>query len=85
MTQKAIAILVCEPMAPEGLALLKSKEDFQVDIFLELTKDNLLQKIPHYDCLLVRSQTLIDRRVIEAGKKTQINWPRGRRDRQHRH
>ncbi len=65
-------ILVCEPLGEEGLAILRGQTGFKVDISIGLSKTDLLQKIPAYDCLLVRSQTEVDSEVIFAGTKLKL-------------
>ncbi len=67
-----LTILVCEPLGEQGLAILKQHTNFKVDINLALSKAELIQKIPHYDCLLVRSQTEVDSAVIFAGTKLKL-------------
>ena len=67
MAEQAFRILVCESLGAEGLALLNNHEGFEVKVALELSKPELIQQIPNYDCLLVRSQTLVDRDLINAG------------------
>lgn len=72
MSAKKIAILICEPMAEEGLHILNNNPLFSIDVCLDLSKEQLLQKIGGYDGLLVRSQTQVDRAVISAGKKLKL-------------
>lgn len=72
MSTKPICILVTEPMADEGIATLKNHPNFTVDVCLNLSKAELFQKIPHYDCLLVRSQTKVDRELIMIGTRLQL-------------
>lgn len=72
MSAKKISVLVSEPMAPEGLAILNDHPNFVIDVCLDLSPRDLLQKIENYECLLVRSQTLVDENVISAGKKLQL-------------
>jgi D-3-phosphoglycerate dehydrogenase len=72
MTAQNFSILVCEPMAPQGLALLGAQAHLVVDIALNLTRGELLKKIPTYDALLVRSQTKVDRDVIAAGSRLKL-------------
>lgn len=72
MAEQAFRILICESLGAEGLALLKNHEKFEVTIALEQSKAELIEQIPNYDCLLVRSQTLVDRDLINAGKKLKL-------------
>jgi len=59
-------------MASEGLLLLNSHAQFQVDVCVGLSQAELLQRIPDYDCLLVRSQTSVDKSIIDAGVKLKL-------------
>jgi D-3-phosphoglycerate dehydrogenase / 2-oxoglutarate reductase len=72
MSPKKISILVPEPLADEGLAILKSYPDFAVDVCLNLKESDLVQKIGEYDALLVRSQTSVNSALIKAGKKLKL-------------
>lgn len=65
-------ILVCEPLGEQGLALLKNQSNFKVEVHVGLSKNELIEKIPNFDCLLVRSQTEVDRAVIIAGQKLKL-------------
>ncbi len=60
-------ILVSDPLAEEGLAILREKYD--VDVKTDLSEDAIVALIGEYDALLVRSGTEVTARVIEAGKK----------------
>ena len=72
MADLTYRILVCESFGAEGLALLKNHKKFEVSIALELSKAELIQQIPSYDCILIRSQTLVDRELINAGTKLKL-------------
>ncbi|MDD1678489.1 MAG: phosphoglycerate dehydrogenase [Methanomicrobiales archaeon] len=63
-------ILVSDPVAEEGLALLR--EHFIVDVRTELTEDQLVDSIGEYDALVVRSGTQVTGRIIEAGHRLKI-------------
>ena len=60
-------VLVSDPLAEEGLAILRPAVD--VDVKTDLKEDELCKIIGDYDALLVRSGTDVNARVIEAGKK----------------
>jgi D-3-phosphoglycerate dehydrogenase / 2-oxoglutarate reductase len=72
MNTQKISILVTEPMATEGLTLLNNNQSFCVDVCLELSPDELMQKIANYDCLLVRSQTKVNASLINQGKRLKL-------------
>ncbi|MCK9590916.1 MAG: phosphoglycerate dehydrogenase [Methanoregula sp.] len=60
-------VLVSDPLADEGLAILK--KTFDVDVKTDLKEDELCRIIGDYDALLVRSSTEVTAKVIEAGKR----------------
>jgi D-3-phosphoglycerate dehydrogenase len=63
-------VLVCDPIAETGLEILKQAAT--VDVKIGLSEDELTQIVANYDALMVRSQTKITRRVLEAADKLQI-------------
>ena len=63
-------ILVAEPIAPEGIALLRAHHE--VDERPGLTPAELCASLPDYDALVVRSQVPVDASVIAAGKRLQV-------------
>jgi D-3-phosphoglycerate dehydrogenase / 2-oxoglutarate reductase len=60
-------VLVSDPLAEEGLAILRPAVD--VDVKTDLKEDELCKIIGDYDALLVRSGTDVNAKVIEAGRK----------------
>ena len=56
-------VLVSEKLADSGVELLK--KDFEVDVLLGLSPEELLDKIPAYDGLIIRSATQVTAEVIE--------------------
>ncbi len=60
-------VLVSDPLAEEGIDILKEFSD--VDVRTGLTEDQLVAIIGDYDALLVRSGTEVTARVIDAGAK----------------
>jgi D-3-phosphoglycerate dehydrogenase len=65
-----VRILVAEPIAPEGVALLRAHHD--VDERPGLGRDELCALLPGYDALVVRSQVQVDAPVIAAGTRLQV-------------
>lgn len=63
-------ILVAEPLAEEGLAILRPHHD--VDVRTGLSRADLLAALPDYDALLVRSGVKVDAEAIAAGRKLQV-------------
>ncbi len=60
-------VLIADPISEEGIDILRSQAE--VDIRLELKPEELLSIIGDYEALVVRSQTQVTAKVIEAGKK----------------
>lgn len=63
-------VLVSEPIAEDGIEILREK--LRVDYRPDLDAEALLEIIPKYDALLVRSGTKVTERVIEAGKNLKV-------------
>ena len=60
-------ILVAEPVAAEGIDLLRAHHE--VDVRGGLSRDDLVAAIADYDALVVRSQVQVDADVIAAGTR----------------
>jgi D-3-phosphoglycerate dehydrogenase len=63
-------VLVTEPISNEGIDILRSYA--RVDIKLGLKSEEIISTIGDYEALVVRSQTQVSARVIEAGGKLQV-------------
>ena len=63
-------ILVSDPVASEGLELLRTQGE--VDVKLRLDPKDLLSIIGEYDALVVRSETRVTAEVIESGKRLHV-------------
>ena len=63
-------LLVSDPLANEGLELLRSQGD--VDVKLRMDPQELLSIIGEYDALVVRSETRVTAEVVDAGGKLQV-------------
>jgi D-3-phosphoglycerate dehydrogenase len=63
-------ILVADPIAEEGIQVLRSYA--QVDVKTKLELEHLKVIIGDYDALIVRSQTKVGAEVIESGKKLKV-------------
>ena len=64
-----IKILVSDPLAEEGLAILKAEKNFKVDVKPKLPPEELKKIIPDYDVLLVRSETKVTKDILKEAKK----------------
>lgn len=65
-------ILVTDPLNTDGLTPLLDDDRFELTIETDLTNEALMNKIEHYDALLVRSQTQVTKELIEKGKQLKI-------------
>lgn len=65
-------ILVSDSLSTEGISLLKSIDAFHVDVQTGLTPAQLLEVIPNYHALLVRSSTQVTKEVIEKGTQLRL-------------
>ncbi|MDO9517867.1 MAG: phosphoglycerate dehydrogenase [Methanosarcinaceae archaeon] len=63
-------VLVSDPLSEEGTSRLQ--EHFTVDISTGLSEDELIVKIKDADALLVRSETKVTKRVIDAADNLKI-------------
>ncbi|MCG2734810.1 MAG: phosphoglycerate dehydrogenase [Candidatus Methanoperedenaceae archaeon] len=63
-------VLVSDPIADQGIEILKN--DVDVDIATGLEPSELIKRIGNYEALIVRSETQVTKEVINAGKKLKI-------------
>ena len=63
-------VLVAEPLGQAGLDRLA--QEHEVDVRLNLTRDELLAALPEYDALIVRSQVQVDAPAIAAGTRLKV-------------
>lgn len=63
-------VLVPEKLSDDGLALLRGSLD--VDERRGLTPEQLLEIIPNYDALLVRSETKVTATVLQAARRLKV-------------
>jgi len=63
-------ILVAEPLAEEGLAILRTDHDVEVRTGLE--RSEFLRILPEYDALIVRSQVQADAEAVAAGTRLAV-------------
>lgn len=65
-------VLVSDPISDMGIQQLMDASDVVVDKKPGLSEDELVQIIPEYDGLLVRSQTKVTEKIMEAGKNLKV-------------
>jgi D-3-phosphoglycerate dehydrogenase len=60
-------IVVCDPISPKGIALLQQRPEFQVEVIgKKIPEAELLPRVKDAVALVVRSETKINRAVMEA-------------------
>jgi len=59
-------VLITEALAESGVELLR--KDFEVDVLLGLSPEELLEKIGEYDGLIIRSATQVTAEVVERAE-----------------
>jgi D-3-phosphoglycerate dehydrogenase len=64
-------VLICDPLAKEAVAILKTA-GLEVDEKTGLKEDDLMKCIGGYHAVIVRSATKVTRNVIEAGAKLEV-------------
>jgi D-3-phosphoglycerate dehydrogenase len=65
-------VLVSDPISDLGIQQLNDAADVIVDKITGLKEDELIAIIGEYDALLVRSQTKVTEKIMEAGKKLKV-------------
>jgi D-3-phosphoglycerate dehydrogenase len=63
-------VLVADPIAAAGVERLRSHAE--VDVKLKQSHAALLETIPDYDALIVRSETRVDQKIIAAGHRLKV-------------
>jgi D-3-phosphoglycerate dehydrogenase len=69
-TAKIGKVLVAELM--EDYAIARLAEDCEVDVKYRLSREELLEIIPAYDAIIVRSETLIDKKFLDAAVNMRV-------------
>jgi D-3-phosphoglycerate dehydrogenase len=65
-------VLVSDPLAQEGIDILQSHDDVNVDVKTKLPPDELLGIIDDYDALVIRSGTQVTKDVLEKASKLKV-------------
>lgn len=68
MTKK---VLVSDKLAQAGIDILRER-GYEVDVKLGMTSEQLIETIPPYDALIIRSATKVTPQVIKAAKNLKI-------------
>lgn len=67
-----LRILVTDPLAEEGIRILKEANHVTVDVKAKLPKEELLKIIGEYDALVVRSATKVTKDVLAVAKRLKV-------------
>jgi D-3-phosphoglycerate dehydrogenase len=66
-------IIVCDPISPKGIALLQSRPEFQVVVLPKrLPEAELIPLVADATALVVRSETKVTKKIIEAAKQLRV-------------
>src|ERR1035438_9990887 len=66
-------IIVCDPISPKGITLLQQRPEFNVVVLPKrLSEAELLPLVADATALVVRSETKVTRKVIEAAKLLRV-------------
>ena len=69
-SHKDIRVLICEPLAEAGVALLE--EHFTVTSGVGWSREELLERVHDYDVLIVRSATKVNAEMIQAATNLRV-------------
>ena len=65
-------VLVSDLLSQQGLDVLTESGDFEVDVILDLSREELLDRIADYNALLIRSATKVTAEVIDAATQLKV-------------
>jgi D-3-phosphoglycerate dehydrogenase len=66
-------VLVCDPISPKGIALLQQRPEFEVVVLPKrLSEGELLPVVKDVAAMVVRSETKVTAKVIEAAPKLKV-------------
>ena len=63
------SVLIADPLHEDGRNLLAQDPKLRVEVITGLDEEELIQRIPDYDALVVRSKTKVTRKVIDAATR----------------
>src|SRR5512141_1675370 len=66
-------VLICDPISPKGIALLQQRPEFEVTVLQKrLTEAELLPLVKDVVAMVVRSETKVTQKVIEAAPSLRV-------------
>ncbi len=66
-------VLICDPISPKGIALFRARPEFKVTVLdKRLSEAELLPLVGEVEAMVVRSETKITKKVLEAAPKLRV-------------
>lgn len=65
-------VLISDQMSEAGVEIFEKTEGIEVDVNTGLTEDQLVEIIPQYHALAIRSATRVTERVLEAATNLKV-------------
>ncbi len=65
-------VLVCDPISEKGIEILRRDPEIEVDVLLKQTEDQIVAIAADYHAMVVRSETKITKRILDAAKKLRV-------------
>ena len=66
-------VLICDPISPKGIALFKQRPEFQVTVLDKRhTEAELIPLVAEVEAMVVRSETKITKKILEAAPKLRV-------------
>jgi D-3-phosphoglycerate dehydrogenase len=66
-------IMICDPISPKGIALFEQRKEFKVTVLKQrLPEAELIPLVGDVEAMVVRSETKVTRKVIEAAPKLRV-------------
>ena len=66
-------VLVCDPISPRGIACFQARPEFKVTVLPKrLTEAELIPLVADVEAMVVRSETKVTRKLMEAAPKLPV-------------
>ncbi len=66
-------VLVCDPISPRGIAFFQARPEFKVTVLSKrLSEAELLAVVADVDAMVVRSETKVTRKILEAAHQLKV-------------
>src|SRR5438045_1093921 len=66
-------VLICDPISPKGIALLQQRPEFKVSLLEKRPSETeLLPRVTEVAAMIVRSETKVTKKIIEAAPKLRV-------------